>query len=57
MTAVNAIGLLEDSPFRNSEQVLLPKDPTGEVQAEEQVEDNNDEEEDAESPESSELSL
>ena len=48
MAAVNAIGLPENSPFKNSEQVQLPEDLTGEVQAKEQVEDSSDEEEGAE---------
>ena len=26
MAAVNAIGLLEDSPFKSADRVLLPKD-------------------------------
>lgn len=56
MVTVNAIGLPEDSPFRNSEQVPLPMDPAGEVQVEEQVEDISEEEEGAESSESNELS-
>lgn len=56
MTVVNTISLLEDSPFRNSEQVLLPEDATSEVQAEEQVENSSDEEEGAVSLESRELS-
>lgn len=44
MVVVNTISLLEDSPFKNSEQVLLLEDATGEVQAEEQVENSSDEE-------------
>lgn len=56
MVVVNTISLLEDSPFKNSEQVLLPEDATGEVQAEEQVENSSDEEEGAVSLESRELS-
>lgn len=56
MVVVNTISLLEDSPFKNSEQVLLPEDATSEVQAEEQVENSSDEEEGAVSLESRELS-
>lgn len=56
MVAVNAIGLPEDSPFRNTDRVPLPEDPVVEAQVEEQEKDNSDEDEGAESPESRELS-
>ena len=56
MAAVNAIGLPENSPFRNSNRVPLLEDPASEAQAEEQEEDSSDKEEGTESPESQELS-
>ena len=56
MVAVNTIGLPEDSPFRNFNQVLLLEDSASEAQAEEQREDNSDKEDGVKSMESQELS-
>ncbi|XP_075633850.1 uncharacterized protein LOC142606371 [Castanea sativa] len=56
MAAVNAIRLLDDSPYRSADQVLLPENPVVETQAEEKGEDSIDEEEGLESLESRELS-
>lgn len=52
MEIFNAIGL----PFRSIDRVPLPEDPTVEAQAKEQGKVSSDEEEDAESSESRELS-
>ena len=56
MAAVNAIGLLEDSPFRSTDQVSLPEDPVVETQVEGQGKVNSDEEEGLECMEPRELS-
>ena len=56
MAAVNAIGLLEDSPFRSADQVSLPEDPVVETQVEGQGKVNSDEEEGLECMEPRELS-
>lgn len=56
MAVVNVIGLLEDSPFRSTDRVPLPKDPAIEAQAEEEGKDSSDDEEGAKSPKSQELS-
>lgn len=54
MTAINAIRLPEESPFRKIDQVPLPKDLAIGAQTEGQEEDNNDDDDDEgnESPES-----
>ena len=56
MATVNPIGLPKDSPFRNIDRMLLPKEPTIKAQGKEKGEDINDEEEGAKSSESRELS-
>ena len=56
MVAVNAIGLLVESPFRKADQVPLPEDPVAKVKTEEQEEDSSDNDEGGESPKSRELS-
>ena len=55
MATVNAVDLLEESPFRSANQVLLPEDLVVKTQAEEQGEDSS-KEEGTESLESRELS-
>lgn len=52
MATVNAIELYDDSPFRSTDQVPLPKDPTIGVQAGKEKEDSSDEEKGAETLES-----
>ena len=44
MTAVNAIGLLDTSPFRDADQIPLLEDLPVEVWAQEQPEDSGEEE-------------
>lgn len=52
---INAIRLLEGSPFRQADQVPLPKDPTVGTQAKGQEEDSSDDDEGSKSPKSQEL--
>lgn len=57
MVAFNAIRLLEESSFRKTNQVPLPKDPTVGTQTEGQKEDSSDDDDEGnESPESQGLS-
>ena len=44
MAVVNAIGLPDTSPFRDTNQIPLPDDPPIEVQAKDQSKEANEEE-------------
>ena len=57
MAAVNAVDLLEDSPFKSVDRVSLPEDLVVKTHAEEQGEDSSEEEEGMKSPESRKLSM
>ena len=56
MAAVNAISLLEDSPFKSADRVSLPEDSKVKTQAKEQGKDSSNEEEGIETPKAKELS-
>ena len=56
MAAVNVVDLLEDSPFRCADRVLLPEGLVVKTQVEEQGKDSSEEEEGMESPESRDIS-
>lgn len=56
MATINAIWLLDDSPFRSADRVPFLKDPAVEAQARDGEEDRSNEEEGAESAKSRELS-
>ena len=56
MAAMNAISLLDTSPFRSADQILLPEDPEAQAQAPKQDEDSSEKEEGTKSSELRELS-